>query len=314
MGRVWVVGNISLDVVLGGIEDFPGWGVEVLIPGYVMRPGGAATNAALALTGLGVSNFLVGVVGDDFAGKEVIGKLEKQGVNLSFLDVARNVATGLSVAVTHSVTLERTFLTDLGAQAVLTLGHLENLFSEVRNGDFMLLCGYFLSPGIRKGKLLVEILEEFRSKGVKLLLDTGWPTEGFTEEVREEIFSLLPAFDYFLPNRVELQALTGENLSRIFKNFSGVLIVKKGKEGSQALTASESLIREAVPFEAKDTIGAGDYFNAGFIFALLSGENLNRALHIANLVAGYNISTDSARENLITREKLEEMLSSYSDR
>lgn len=313
MDRVWVVGNISLDVVLGGIEDFPGWGVEVLIPGYVMRPGGAATNAALALTSLGVSNFLVGVVGDDFAGKEITRKLEKQGVDLSFLDIARNAATGLSVAVTHSITLERTFLTDLGAQAMLTLSHLEKLLSEVGSGDFLLLCGYFLSPGIRKRKLLVEILEEFRSKEVKLLLDTGWPTEGFTREVREEIFSLLPAFDYFLPNQVELQALTGDNLDRIFETFSGTLIVKRGKEGSQALTASKSLVRKAVPFEAKDTIGAGDYFNAGFIFALFSGEDLNKALHIANLVAGYNISVDSARESLITREKLKEMLSSCSN-
>jgi len=77
MGRVWVVGNISLDVILGGIKDFPGWGVEVLIPGYVMRPGGAAANAALALTSLGVPNFLVGVVGNDFAGQELTCPPEK---------------------------------------------------------------------------------------------------------------------------------------------------------------------------------------------------------------------------------------------
>lgn len=310
MDRVWVVGNISLDVILGGIKDFPGWGVEVLIPGYVMRPGGAAANAALALTSLGVPNFLVGVVGNDFAGRELTRKLGKGGVDLSFLDITKDAATGLSVAITHTLTLERTFLTDLGAQALLTLDHLERVLSEVGDGDFLLLCGYFLSPGIRKGEDLVKLLEAFRKKGVKLLLDTGWPTEGFTEEVKKEVLYLLSAFDYFLPNQAELQALTGDNLDRIFETFSGTLVVKRGKEGSQAVNASGSIFQEASLFEAKDTIGAGDYFNAGFLFALLSGKKLDEALRVGNLVAGYNIATDSAREELLTREKLEEMLRS----
>ena len=40
MKKVFVGGNISLDLVLGEIDTFPGWGVELLIPGYTMRPGG----------------------------------------------------------------------------------------------------------------------------------------------------------------------------------------------------------------------------------------------------------------------------------
>ena len=304
MSRVFVVGNISLDLILGGIDDFPEWGVEVLVPGYVMRPGGAGSNAALALADLGVETFIVGTIGRDETGEEIQNAFRRRKLRTDFLFVESDFQTGLSVALTHRVTRERSFFTELGAQSALSLEHLERAFHGVEDGDFVLLGGYFLSPGIRRKELTALLSELKERKRVTLLLDTGWPTEGWTEEVRVEIRRLLSCFDYFLPNEKEITGLV-DSVEEVFGFFSGILVVKEGKEGCHFYTPFESFSRATIPVEVKDTIGAGDYFNAGLIWALRQGYDIKEALFMANLVASLNIASSPNREKLVSGEEVQ---------
>lgn len=303
MPRAFVVGNISLDLILGGIDDFPEWGVEVLVPGYVTRPGGAGSNAALALADLGMETFIVGTIGQDEIGEEIQNAFRRRGIRTDFLFVEPTFQTGLSVALTHRVTRERSFFTELGAQSALSLAHLESAFGQVKKGDFVLLCGYFLSPGIRTEQL-PAILTRLKANGPVLLLDTGWPTEGWTESVKAEIGRLLRLFDYFLPNEKEIAGLSNPP-EKIFDVFAGTLIVKEGPAGCRLYTPSFSLSQATIPVEVKDTIGAGDYFNAGFIWALGKGLGLEQALFTANLVASLNIASSPKREQLVRGDEVE---------
>ncbi len=304
MSRVFVVGNISLDLILGGIDEFPEWGVEVLIPGYVMRPGGAGSNAALALADLGVETFIVGTIGCDETGGEIRNAFQRRKIRTDFLFVESAFQTGLSVALTHRVTRERSFFTELGAQSALSLSHLEKALCEVESGDFVLLCGYFLSPGIRTSELGGFLTQLKERKGITLLFDTGWPTEGWTEDVKMEIRQLLPPFDYFLPNEKEITGFVGSP-EAVFQFFSGTLVVKEGRAGCRLHTPSSSLSKETIPVEVKDTIGAGDYFNAGLIWAIHEGYDVEKALFVANLVASLNIASSPRREKLVSQEEVE---------
>ncbi|MGQ9474238.1 MAG: carbohydrate kinase family protein [Candidatus Caldatribacteriaceae bacterium] len=304
MPRVFVVGNISLDLILGGINDFPDWGVEVLVPGYVMRPGGAGSNAALALASLGMETFIVGTIGIDEAGREIQNTFRQRGIRTDFLFKEESFQTGLSVALTHRVTRERTFFTELGAQSALSLKHLEFALKTVENDDFILICGYFLSPGIRT-KEFHDFLQRLKQKKkVTLLFDTGWPPEDWTDQVREEIRSILPFFDYFLPNEKEIAGFIGSP-ETLFKFFSGTLVVKEGQAGCHLYTPSFSLPKATIKVEVRDTIGAGDYFNAGLIWALGEQYNLEKALWMANLVASLNIASSPKREKLVGKEEVQ---------
>ncbi|NSW76872.1 MAG: carbohydrate kinase family protein [Candidatus Atribacteria bacterium] len=303
MPRAFVVGNISLDLILGGIDNFPEWGVEVLVPGYVMRPGGEGSNAALALADLGMETFVVGTVGRDETGEEITRSFRRRQIRTEFLFVEPDFQTGLSVALTHQETRERTFFTELGAQSALSLKHLEQVFPAVADGDFLLLCGYFLSPGIRKSELPDMLFQLKKEKRVTLFLDTGWPTEGWTEAVKQEVQRLLLPFDYFLPNEKEITGLVGSP-EEIFRFFSGILLVKGGKEGCYCYTSSDSFSVPTISVAVQDTIGAGDYFDAGFIFALAQGYHLEKALFVANLVASLNIASSPRREKLVSQDEV----------
>lgn len=305
MAKAFVVGNVSLDLVLGGIPDYPEWGTEILIPGYVMRPGGAASNASLALAALGIPTFIVATVGEDALGADIRRQFERASIRTDFLFHVPGYETAISVGVTNARTKERSFLTDLGAQECLATEHLEAILPSLEDGDFVLLCGYFLSPRLRT-ETLKEALEALRSKhSLTLLFDTGWPTEGWTEKVRQEVQNLLSAFDYFLPNEKELEGAGG---STIFPLPRKGVIVKRGKEGCTAHTKEGTFSATTIDVQVTDTIGAGDYFNAGFIFGLACGYPLTLALRCGNIVASLNIALSATRDRLVTRDVLEKTL------
>lgn len=311
MKKVFVGGNISLDLILGGIDKFPGWGVELLISGYTMRPGGQASNTVMALGSLKVPVYVVGTIGKDNVGKDIRLTYQKWGVKDDFLFALPNIPTGLSVAVTNKKTQERTFLTEFGAQREFSVAHLEKVYPFIENGDFLLICGYFLSNSLRNNDF-VSFLSKIKSEKSKttLLLDTGWPPEEWTSQVKREVFNLLPYIDYFLPNEIEIDHLTDYRPTNIFKNWSGTLITKVGKDGSRVITRYDSYYIPTIQVEVKDTIGAGDYFNAGFIWGLWKGFDLLQSVRVANIVASLNISLDAQRAKLSNPTDIERVLNS----
>lgn len=312
MKKVFVGGNISLDLVLGEIDTFPGWGVELLIPGYTMRPGGQSSNAVMALGSLKVPVYVIGTVGVDNVGQDIRNSYEKWGVNSDFLFELPNIATGLSVALTNRTTHERTFLTELGAQKKFSHIHLDKVYSHIQDGDYLLICGYFLSNSLRNDKF-VHFLHKIKKEKPKtiLLLDTGWPPEGWTNQVKNEILKLLPCFDYFLPNEIEVVHLTNDQPTEIFNTWSGALVVKTGKDGSRVMTCDEVYHIPTIQVEVKDTIGAGDYFNAGFIWGLWKGFDLLQSTRVANIIASLNISLDAQRSKLANPTDVDKVLEKF---
>lgn len=312
MKKVFVAGNISLDLILGEIDNFPGWGVELLIPGYIMRPGGQASNTVLALGSLKIPVYVIGTIGVDNVGQDIRQAFEKWGVHSDYLFALPHVPTGLSVAVTNRATHERTFLTELGAQKELSYIHLEEVFSNIQNGDYLLICGYFLSNSLRNDNF-VHFLRKVKKEKPKtiLLLDTGWPPEGWTNQVKIEVFNLLPFIDYFLPNEIEVEHLTNKRPMEIFNIWSGTLIVKTGKDGSKIMTREKVYHIPTISVEVKDTIGAGDYFNAGFIWGLWNGFDLLQSTRAANIIASLNISFDAKRSKLSNPADIEKRLKDF---
>src|SRR5580704_16534753 len=140
-----IIGDVSVDLVLGPISGWPQVGTETIMERSELRAGGSAANAALAVNYLGGGSQLLSVVGNDDAGAWLSGQLRVLGASLEVCDAP----TTLSVGLIHSCG-ERTFFT--------TRGHLEKLSYElVRSrlaparhaNSIALLSGVFLTPALR---------------------------------------------------------------------------------------------------------------------------------------------------------------------
>ncbi len=278
---VAIVGNVNVDVLMWPVAAVPPPGEEWVIDTIRVRPGGAAANAALTMAALGVRPRLIGCVGDDPLGRELLGELARAGVAQE-VAVTAGSPTGLCVAF-EAPGRDRSFLISLGSLAAFGPGEIPE---DVSAAGRLLLCGYFTLPMLR-GKPAADLLIRARAEGTVTFMDTGWDPQGWPPDVRNEIAGLLPLVDVFLPNAQEARALTGLDdpgeAARALRRASGcAVVVKLGAAGCLALDAAGGESRIPAPVvSVTDATGTGDALNGALLAALTEGSGWEEALSFA---------------------------------
>jgi len=230
----------------------------------------------------------VGVVGDDAAGRFMLDELTARGVDVSGCVVLAGRATGLTVhLVRPGAQRDRAMLTALGCVGELTA---EMVRGALANGAVRHLHvgSFYLLPRLAAG--LAGLFAEARRNGTTTSLDTqgDWRNEwrgGLRETLHET--------DVYLPNGDEARAVaaslggrsvTGASRQRLLSALAALgplPVVKCGPEGAVALDGATLVRADALPAEPVDTIGAGDSFDAGFIYGRLQGWPIPRCLALA---------------------------------
>jgi sugar/nucleoside kinase (ribokinase family) len=132
-----------------------------------------------------------------------------------------------------------------------------------------------------------------RENGLTTSLDIQWdPAEKWNFNYKE----VLPFVNVFLPNEQEVLSLTGENnldnAITILTNYCKNIVVKLGSKGSIVANNGKSTLKKSY-FNKNviDAIGAGDSFNAGFIFKFINGNNIEECQSFGNLTGAINTTT-----------------------
>ena len=73
-----------------------------------------------------------------------------------------------------------------------------------------------------------------------------------------------------------------------------LVILTKGADGSEVITATEAIPQKVGKVKVVDTVGAGDSFTAAFVVAYLRGNSLSDAQRLANETAAYVCSCKGA--------------------
>jgi len=110
---------------------------------------------------------------------------------------------------------------------------------------------------------------------------------------------VLPHVDIFMPNETELLGLAGggdiDGAARQLASETGAMIVAKlGADGGLIASADEVLRARAPEVNPVDTTGAGDSFNAVYLWAVHGGMEPSQALELAVKTASELISSESA--------------------
>jgi len=300
--RLILAGNASVDLLLGAVEAWPTVGTEVLAERFEWRVGGMLGNAALASIGLGVPTTLVWDVGDDVLGGWLGEALAAAGSPPRILPGA----TSVTVGIVHPGG-ERTFVSHLGHLARSEPDALERAVDDAAPGDLLLVGGSFLLPRWRPA--LPGVLAAARARGVVTALDTGWPTEGWTDAVRRELTDALTHVDLYLPNLDEARGLTGlavdpsDLLRAVDALVAGRTVLKLGADGAAYLDGGRAQRASAPTVVPVDTVGAGDTFAAALVAGRLADWPWPRAVAAAVRVASQTITTEPRRYP--TRAELE---------
>ncbi|MEU1385777.1 carbohydrate kinase family protein [Nonomuraea sp. NPDC005730] len=284
-----VVGDANPDIVLSGAPRELAYGQrERLVAGGDLVLGGSGAITACGAARLGLRTAFAGRVGDDAAGRFVLGALAERGVDVSHC-VTDPRPTAMTVVLADGT--DRAILTSPGCLPYLTAGDVpRGLARHVH------VSSYFLQPGLADG--LPALLAELRAAGATTSLDTNDDPAGRWDGLAD----VLAATDVFLPNAGEARAiaarLTGvrdgplEAVAARLGALGPAVVVKDGADGALAWESGLVTRAPARPVEPVDTVGAGDSFDAGYLAARLRGMSRRECLDVA--VACGSLSTRAA--------------------
>lgn len=312
-----VVGTTTLDVLVTAPEDIPGQeGDEfttenLMFCGEPLRllPGGNGANSAYVLASLGAPTVLCSAVGNDVPGRLLQNWLEEAGVNLSDVVEHPEKATSSTTVISDEHNNRQAFHHH-GSSG--TFGP-ENLSRRpASRDDVLLLTGYPLLVRWRS-RDTIPLLEDARSADVVTALDIG-PAIG-KPVMLDELRPLLPHLDYLLCNAHEAfvctESNTIENSSRKLRRAGArTVIIKRGPEGAAYLADGASSLKNVDGFsvDAQQTVGAGDSFNAGFLYARQHGYSLREGILFAHAVAALVVASGRGVLGCPTRGQIQELL------
>ncbi|CAK4069824.1 unnamed protein product [Aphanomyces euteiches] len=303
-----IVGDSFVDV-LAGVERLPVWGQDTPCHTPIqMQPGGSALNTATQLAHLHGPQveFFTGL-GTDAFGDILVRHLAKHGVTLHS-PVLPDVPTGVWIVLTGGG--DRGFVTHYGAARVFTVDHInkERLFQA----QHIHIGGFYSVPGLIPG--LVDLLRDARSRGITLSLDTNY--DGSEEWTHLD--DILPLLDVFLPNEVEAMLISKRpSVKEAMDYFASVsphllTVLKVGGDGVRAHCARTKTNFEfgGIPATILDATGAGDAFNAGFLFEWTQSKDIMKALKWGCAVGSKCVQVVGACTNLPPVEELQTMVDS----
>ena len=273
MKRILVVGELNVDLILQGYHVFPTPGREVLVDDFVMTLGSASAICAVGLARLSCRVAFLGVVGADPWGDYCLETLRAAGIDVT--RVVRN--PGLKTGVTVSITSprDRALVSYLGSIGALKG---EDVPDAAFSGfDHLHVSSYFLQEGLRPS--CSALFARAHARGLTTSLDPGFDPR---EEWGHDLVDTLRDVDVFFPNEVELRGLSGglegAEAVRRLANGRTLVVAKLGAAGCLALENGRVIAAPAFPVDVKDTTGAGDSFDAGFLAAWLAKEPLRECL------------------------------------
>ncbi len=302
-------GALNLDK-LYLVNKIAGKDDESFIKDFNISCGGSAANTIIGLSKLNLRTAFIGKVAQDSEGEILLENLKNEGVNTNGVITSAHGRSGNVMGFVDDRG-ERALYVDSGVNDEIKS---EEVYLDMISDTRVLHITSFVGDSIHTQEDLLDQLPP----DVKVSLDPG---RIYAEYCSEKIGKILKKTNILLINSAELKLLTRNKYKTIeeeiesLKDFHmDMVVVKLGEDGCYATDGESSYFVETFPAKCKDTTGAGDAFNAGFLFGYLNGENLEDSCVIGNYVAACSVEYFGGTGNLPDASKLKEYIREFKQR
>ena len=299
----YVFGDVNIDLVIPGVEKLPAPGQEDVVDTMETFVGGGAALFALGLGKLGLHPVFQGCIGKDCYSRLIQEEFQKKHIDCTLLEQREDLKTGISISFTNEK--ERSFLTCRGGNGLSGLDRVR--IEDVKQARHFHMTGY---EGEKNHEEYLQFLKRLKAEtSVTVSFDVGWDPQ---EVWSRKIYELFPYIDVLFMNETEALHYSGretpEEAAREFASLSRIAAVKLGKKGS--LAAAEGRLYQAAsfPVTAVDTTGAGDSFNAGFVYGFLTDRDITCCLRYGNACGALNVTALGGNTAFPDKAKLETFL------
>jgi 5-dehydro-2-deoxygluconokinase len=299
-----------MDVVILGRIGYDLYSEEAHVPLARVRTfsrylGGSSANMAVGLARLGARAGMVSCLGNDALSCFLIEFLKAEKVDTRHVQIAPGYLPSLAITeISPPDHFPQVFYRHDPVDTRLKAGpedleYIAGARMFITNGTS--LCA---SPSRES---TYRALERARTAGCRVIFDVdyramSWPSP---EEAGLAVRLALPFIDVLIGNELELGLAGGvENLrARV-----PVLVSKLGDQGTRVWTGEDSVFLPPYRVDVLSTIGAGDGFASGFLYALLQELPLAECLHYGNAAAAIVVSRLSCSEAMPRLDEVEKLI------
>jgi sulfofructose kinase len=281
------------------VPEYPAFDSKVRFLEHKQTAGGQTATTMSALQRLGLETAYAGRFGSDSEGQFGFEALKSEGVNCEFAEVVAGARNQMAFIIVDARNGERTIIWDRDER--LSYRAADAPIALAVRGRVLHLDAHDPPAGAR-------MAQAAREGGTIVTVDIDNIYDGLPE--------LLPLIDVLIGSREFPRRLTGIEDDRAAlielkaRYGCGIVGMTKGVDGA-ILRCEDQFIESpsfAVPGGCRDTTGSGDAFHGGFLYGLLSGEDVETSLKFANAVAALKCRDLGARTALPNKSELTEFL------
>lgn len=295
---VLTIDGVDLDLIMT-VPELPGADLKVIGQLVGNMPGGPAANFACAASRLGLRVTALAEVGEDAAGQTIIDDFAGYGVDTSLIHVRPGGRTCFTVIL----------IPPSGEKAIVVVptfrpAHpLDQLEATLRQTRLI-----YLMP--QDHEQFLSLAQLAHSCGAQVMIDIE-PTVGANHAMMRQILGHVDIASF---NQFGFTAATGapptiEAARQLLAAGPHTVVVTLGARGSLVVTRDEAASAPGFAVQAVDTTGAGDTFNAAFVYGTLRGLPLAERLRFANGAGAISVQGMGPRGWLPTEAEVAQFLS-----
>ncbi len=288
--KIFSIGDTNIDLFTYCDEKIIS-GEEHHAKKFSLSIGGNAANFAVSISSLGLEVELVSAIGHDIFTQEILACLSNKKIKKK-IDVFKEENCYSNIFLKKAA--ERAIISNKGCMLKLTSGFIwKKISKKLKENDIVFFGGYYHLTGMHKG--FIKLLEKIKRKGAIVAFDATFDENGKWD------VSFLRMVDYFFLDFKEFEKITNskkisKGIKFLFEKGAKRIILKMGKRGAGFFSPNKTLFAKAVNVNSLNSTGAGDAFNAGFIYGLIRGYCDYACLKIANFVAARKVAMLETRE------------------
>ncbi|MCS7121723.1 MAG: carbohydrate kinase family protein [Archaeoglobaceae archaeon] len=290
MSSVVGFGALNLDKIYY-VDKIPSKDEEGFVKDVIFSPGGSAANTIVGLSRLGIKTSYIGKIGGDEEGRILFNDLLSEKVDTSCIIRAEGRSGVAMVFVDEKG--NRAILVDPGVNDTIKFEEIN--IHEAKKYKMLHLTSFICKNGMDSFESQKKIVKEFEL----VSFDPGIP---YAERGLKEMMPILKETTIFLPSKTEIEILFGKDYREAVEECLSIGIeivaVKLGEKGCYVRSKDKEIYLKPFAVKVVDTTGAGDAFNAGFIYGFLKGKNLETCAKYGNYVAAKCIEEFGARKGL----------------
>ncbi|MGE6376212.1 sugar kinase [Peribacillus muralis] len=256
---------------------------------FARKVGGAELNFAIGCARLDLRVKWLSRLGNDEFGRVIYNFARGEGVDMSDVAFVSGYPTSLNVKEIREDGSGKTFYYR-HQSPILTLSPEDITDKMFDNIDLVHLTGVFLAIDSKNIHIAKRVMEIAKQKDIPVSFDPNIRLKLWSIEKARVVYSeLFPYVDILLTGLDEIKLITGSDTEEFLEEFAKVnrieqLVIKDGEHGSKLYAKDEWHRKKAFPVMPVDTVGAGDGYDAGYIYGYLHGLSTDERLTFANAV------------------------------